>query len=729
MICTNTGTAIPSTNLIIDPPTASPFVFTAQFDETTDVYPLSGLAPGQCAQIDVGYAPTGTSGASGDTGTLFIENNGGQGRTIEIPLSGQGLNAPPCRFVVSPSQIDFGNARPGETWRFLSFAVENVGSDACRVQGLRIQGGAAGAFLLLSTSIQPEPGTDTITIPPPGDGGGISDLTVTVVFTPSSPGKSFSAEADFAISDPSGPNQVVRLSGSSEPSCLVVAPQVLEFGEVGVDDAGAPCTSTRGFSIFNACTTAATVKAIEIESGPGDLAPQFSMAAGSTIPRTIQPGDSAAVYGAAFEPSSDGIHTAQLLISDGTVEAYLPMLGTSIAAETAMDTFTVHPLKADVLFILDVDDNQTAQKAVAAEMAHFLAAAGQIDYRLAITTSNDAPADATAELGRLLPCHTCSVAGLTPTIVSPSSTPPGGTAPDPATVFTSLWSSIPSDMGYADGRYFAALYNALQRGQQPGVDFFRPGVFFAAITVGRGEADDTSRIAPDGGVGLDPAWYSGFFETYFPDPRLLSWNYVGQSATVAGTGLLEPVELPPGIAQMLSAAGGDALNTEDPGWPSAFASIWTSATTAGARYPLSGQPGGGQGAIAVSVNGTIVAQLAAPGEPNWTYQPASNTLVLNTSVYSPTTGDAITVTYPLACQSSESLVRAPRLPRYAFSSAAMSNFTIFIIASVTRLDRAVSLSLIISSRAAGTICHRSPNLSLSQPHACGFPPFLSNASQ
>ena len=37
-------------------------------------------------------------------------------------------------------------------------------------------------------------------------------------------------------------------------------------------------------------------------------------------------------------------------------------------------------------------------------MPAFLAAAGQIDYRLAITTDNDLPADPTAELGRLLPC-------------------------------------------------------------------------------------------------------------------------------------------------------------------------------------------------------------------------------------------------------------------------------------------------------------------------------------
>ncbi len=55
IICTNVGTAIPVTNLIIDPPTASPAAFDAQFDQSSDVYPLNGLAPGDSAQIDVSY--------------------------------------------------------------------------------------------------------------------------------------------------------------------------------------------------------------------------------------------------------------------------------------------------------------------------------------------------------------------------------------------------------------------------------------------------------------------------------------------------------------------------------------------------------------------------------------------------------------------------------------------------------------------------------------------------
>jgi hypothetical protein len=86
VICVNTGTAIPATDLVISSVSASPSVFSAEFDQSVNPYPPSGLAPGQQTQIDVTYDPTT---ASDDKGTLFIMNNGAQGQEIQIPLAGQ----------------------------------------------------------------------------------------------------------------------------------------------------------------------------------------------------------------------------------------------------------------------------------------------------------------------------------------------------------------------------------------------------------------------------------------------------------------------------------------------------------------------------------------------------------------------------------------------------------------------------------------------------------------
>jgi hypothetical protein len=87
VICSNTGTALPGITLMLGPLDAGTSVFSAAFDPTVDPYPPAGLNPGGTAQIDVTYAPIA---ASNDVGSLIIPNNGGQGRTLDIPLSGSG---------------------------------------------------------------------------------------------------------------------------------------------------------------------------------------------------------------------------------------------------------------------------------------------------------------------------------------------------------------------------------------------------------------------------------------------------------------------------------------------------------------------------------------------------------------------------------------------------------------------------------------------------------------
>jgi len=648
VLCTNSGSAIPATNLIIEPPTASPFVFSAQFDQTKDVYPLNGLAPGQTAQIDVSYAPTATSS---DTGAVFIKSNGGKGTTIQIPLTGQGLNVPPCQFVIAPSALNFANVQVGDTSQVLSFEVQNVGNDICLVQNLEIQNDATTSFHILSTSIQPNPTTNKITIPAPATGVN-STLTVTLDFTPTAQGAAFSAEAAFAISDPSDPNQIVPLTGTSESTCLVIAPPGLNFGDVGENDAGILCTSaSRTFSIFNECQTAATVQSLTVQSGPGDLVPQYSVPAGPPLPLTIEPGAAAQVYEMFFEPTTLGTHSAQLLISDGTVDTLLPLTGAAVSTGTETDSFVVGPPKADILFIIDVDDDPGEQTDIIGNAATFFTAAADIDFRVAVTTDNDYAADATAEFGHLVPCPTCSVKGPTPTIISPASVPVGGTGPDPTTAFKDLLTKVPNSQ-YPTGtprdeHFFTALYNALQHGPQPGVDFFRTGVFFAAITDNGDNEADSSVLAAG---SHNPTWFANFFETYFQNPFLFTWNYINPTETVTGTGFSNYLQLPPSIQQMISATNGFALNTSDSKWATALTSVWTSAITAHTYYALVGSPSEGQSGIVVTVDGTAINEFAGPGEPNWTYQATLNAIVFNPNTDPPKIGAQISVTYPIGCK-------------------------------------------------------------------------------
>ena len=649
VLCTNVGTAIPGgVNLLISSVTASPVVFSADFDQSHDPYPINGLAPGQTAQIDVNYAPVGSSN---DKGTVFIKNNGGQGKEVQIPLTGQGLNVPPCQFVVAPSALNFANVQVGDISTSLAFEIENVGTDICLVQGLTIKNDATSAFHILSTSIQPDAVTGKITIPAPAPGV-TSSLTVTLNFAPIQQG-AFSAEAAFGISDPTDPNQVVPLTGTSESSCLVIAPPGLNFGDVGENDAGVICSSaSRTFSIFNECQTAATVQSLTVQNGPGDIVHQFSQPAGPALPLTIQPGSPAVVYELFFEPTTLGTHTAQLLISDGTVDNSLPLAGAAVSTGTETDSFVVGPPKADILFVIDVDDDPTEQAAIVAAAPSFFTAAAGIDYRVAVTTDDDDAANSYAEFGRLLPCPTCSMVGPAPTIISPSSVPAGGTAPDPTTAFTDLLSAVRND-AYPTGtptdeHFFLALYNALQHGPQPGVDFYRPGVFFAGITDNGDNEPDSSEL---GKGNHNPTWFANFFETYFENPFLFTWNYINPTQTVTGTGFSNYLQLPPSIQQMISATNGFALNTSDSQWATALTSVWTSAIEAHTYYPLVGTPSEGDNGIVVTRNGQNIPQYEGSGtnNPNWTFQATINSIVF-TANDPPQVGDQISVTYPIGCK-------------------------------------------------------------------------------
>jgi hypothetical protein len=50
------------------------------------------------------------------------------------------------------------------------------------------------------------------------------------------------------------------------------------------------------------------------------------------------------------------------------------------------------------------------------------------------------------------------------------------------------------------------------------------------------------------------------------------------------------------------------------------------------------------------VDGTVISELAGPGEPNWTYQATLNAIVFNPNTDPPKIGAQVTVTYPIGCK-------------------------------------------------------------------------------
>jgi hypothetical protein len=312
------------------------------------------------------------------------------------------------------------------------------------------------------------------------------------------------------------------------------------------------------------------------------------------------------------------------------------------------DTFVVASPKLDILFILDVVDSPSEQVVVANAASAFFTAAAHVDYRVAVTTDNDDASAPGAEFGHLLPCSTCSVVGPVPTIISPSSIPAGSMSADPAAAFTQLWNSIPNDVdgNLSNGKhFFNTLYNALKLGPQPGLDFFRPGVFFAAITVNGDNESDSSELVSG---NHDPVWYETYDELYFGNPFLFTWNYVNPTLTDTGSGFSDPAQIPAALGVMLSDTGGVALNTGDSQWTTALSSIFQPAVES-RSYPLTVIPSEGTTDMAVTVDGVVVAEYAGVDEPNWSYDATLNAIVFNPNLDPPGVGAVITVSYPIVC--------------------------------------------------------------------------------
>jgi hypothetical protein len=101
--------------------------------------------------------------------------------------------------VAPSSPPAFGDVKIGHTAEE-SLEIQNVGLNVCLIQAPSITNDSTGAFSIASMSIQPDPTTGKVTIPPPGTGAA-SDLEFTVAFSPIIVGPA-SADLDLLGEDP-----------------------------------------------------------------------------------------------------------------------------------------------------------------------------------------------------------------------------------------------------------------------------------------------------------------------------------------------------------------------------------------------------------------------------------------------------------------------------------------------------------------------------------------------
>ncbi|HUB05974.1 MAG TPA: choice-of-anchor D domain-containing protein [Myxococcales bacterium] len=639
VLCTNVGQDVPGfpggslqiTGLTVPDDPA----FVAHFDTP---FPLGGLTAGQSALIDVVYTAVNTAG---DSGHLHIASNDTQNPTTLVPLSGTGSNLPPCDFTIAPQGgLQFGFVAQGATAQ-LQFAIVNNGANDCLVNGLNLSGTSDPSFSLPNGPIASQ--TLSYTGNPTG---AASTLPVTVQFAPTQYG-TFAGDVTFTISDPTNPQQDVHVTGTSQPGCLLVAPNNLDFGVVGVNPATqAWCSSVkRDFTAYNTCNYDVHITSITMNPGVGGN--EFVLSGQpSSYPVDVPPGSTPVTFQVAFHPDSAGTKLGSLSIATQEMPSspYLVTFhGEANANAVQTDTFVQSSQpKVDILWIIDNDDNGQVQQLVAQNIPSFMqyAQSQGIDYHIAVT-SDDVCQGPTSDDGWFEPCAHCAETGTNAEIITPQT-------PDPVGALGTLIQLGQS--GGCDDPLFEPAYEALQPALLAGhnAGFLRPDAYLAIIGVS--DADDDSPQSVQ--------FYYNFFESIkgFQNASQFSFSAVNETPADAplggcANGIAFDSTSVTRVPQMVQMTGGINVSICTNDWGTALEQLGNIAFGGRLSFPLTAQP-----ANPASITVTDCFQGSCTTEPStlpngfveWTYDPTTNSIVFDPNA-APQPGDTLTVTYDVAC--------------------------------------------------------------------------------
>ncbi len=210
------------------------------------------LGPGTSRDIDLSFSPTALGSFSA---TLTIDSDDPDEPSVVVPLSGDGVAAPPPDIAVSPGSVSFGSVVTGSSGSS-SVLVSNDGSGSLSVSATTLGGTDASLFSI--------------------DGGGgafvlapSESRVIDLSFSPTALG-SFSATLTIDSDDPDEPSVVVPLSGDGvdvpPPADEVTVEAVYQGGSSAVDTvSSAPVTATFGRLYLAAISTKSDKDVVAID--------------------------------------------------------------------------------------------------------------------------------------------------------------------------------------------------------------------------------------------------------------------------------------------------------------------------------------------------------------------------------------------------------------------------------------------------------------------------------
>lgn len=339
------------------------------------------LGAGAQDQVPIGYEPLRVMPGVADAAELVILSNDASRPEIRLPMSGFGVEVPPCtNLEVAPAALDFGalDVSRGAT---LTFQVFNPGPEMCILRNLRIAAGSDPVFRTREVR--------SFLIPSGQWFGWMVD------FDPRAEGAgagAYRGELElFAINATLQQRYSIPLRAMSDDGCLVPDPNFVDFGS----ERSGCAVGNRSVRFTNACPLPLGIGPITLgaQPHPGDFeitaapTPPFDLAAGASFQVDVQ-----------WNTVAQGITSAPLYVMEDTRPRPLmvPLHGELQRGGNRVDRFVQQREDAaDVLLIVDNSSSMVEEQPRLRDASHVLLDEADrlgIDVHVGVTTTGLQPA-------------------------------------------------------------------------------------------------------------------------------------------------------------------------------------------------------------------------------------------------------------------------------------------------------------------------------------------------
>lgn len=564
------------------------------------------IAPGASEVVEVDFTPT----AVGDVmGELVVTSNDAGEPEVSVALIGQGADLPPCAYTLEPANISFGIVQVLRSTT-QGVRIQNIGADICLINDVTIALGSDPDFGLVDgtrTGIQLDPGQIE---------------TILVSYTPSSEAV-HTGDLSFYISDPGNSTPTVALHGVGAASALLVSPNELDFGQIGVGCS----TRERVVSVYNTGSTTTYVERVELPPGVSTEFELSRLPPGVPGPpgAAVAPGESVDIA-VRYRSVDVGQDTGFFHVYErGRTDPYVvPLFGSGALDPINEDVFEqLETPEVDILFVIDNSCSMSEEQAsLTANFQSFIqfADAQALDYRLAVVSTDmdicPSPASptrpASMDQGR---CGYFADGNGLGTLQNPDwrlITP--DEQPSPEDAFAAIGTQGIDGSGTEQGleAAYRALSSPLITGWNAG--FLRPDAYLALIFIS--DEEDQSPNAVDFYVNSFLA-IKGFRNT-----NLFSASAIVGDAPSGCGGF----QADPGLRyiEVANRTGGifESICTSD--WASALQNLGLTVFGYKSRFFLGNQPV--PGTVEVFVDGVQVDPTAPSGQIRWSYEAMGNSV-------------------------------------------------------------------------------------------------------